>query len=106
MNENELDIKIEVAKQQGLFNEENIDNNKVFDCYGNYFFPTDFSNDEANTILPYRQYEQCQWFSEDKMKDGQVLRFNEKFVDNEPSGEPPREFPKSFQKIVDKSKTL
>ena len=55
MNENELNIKIEVAKQQGLFNEENIDNNKVFDCYGNYFFPTDFSNAEDNTILSITQ---------------------------------------------------
>lgn len=55
MNENELNIKIEVAKQQGLFNEENIDNHKVFDCYGNYFFPTDFSNAEDNTILSITQ---------------------------------------------------
>lgn len=55
MNENELDIKIEIAKQQGLFNENSIDNNKVFDCYGNYFFPTDFSNTEDNTILSITQ---------------------------------------------------
>lgn len=55
MNENKLDIKIEIAKQQGLFNEQDIDNNKVFDCYGNYFFPTDFSNTEDNTILSITQ---------------------------------------------------
>ena len=51
MNENELNIKIEIAKQQGLFNKKNNDNNELFDCYGNYCFPTDFSNSEDNTIL-------------------------------------------------------
>ena len=51
MNENELDAKIELAKQQGLFKDNSIDNNNVFDCYGNYYFPTDFSNSEDNTIL-------------------------------------------------------
>ena len=51
MDDNELNIKIEVAKQQGLFNEKNINNCKVFDCYGNYFFPTDFSISEDNTIM-------------------------------------------------------
>ena len=55
MDDNELNIKIEVAKQQGLFNEKNINNSKVFDCYGNYFFPTDFSNTEDNTILSITQ---------------------------------------------------
>ena len=55
MDDNELNIKIEVAKQQGLFNEKNINNCKVFDCYGNYFFPTDFSISEDNTILSIDQ---------------------------------------------------
>lgn len=55
MSEKELNIKIEIAKQQSFFNEENIINNNVFDRYGNYFFPTDFSNAEDNTILSITQ---------------------------------------------------
>ena len=48
---------IEKAIEYGLFGEEQSSNeNQVFDFYGNYSFPTDFSNSESNTILSISQY--------------------------------------------------
>lgn len=55
MNENELAKKVEIAKRYELFNEKIINDNMVFDCYGNYYFPTDFSITENNTILSVTQ---------------------------------------------------
>lgn len=51
-----LQKNIELAIENGLFNSEKTDDNQVFDFYGNYNFPTDFSNSEGNTILSVSQY--------------------------------------------------
>ena len=51
-----LQENIELAIKKGLFNSEKTDDNQVFDFYGNYRFPTDFSNSEENTILSVSQY--------------------------------------------------
>lgn len=44
--------KIDFAIQEGLFESQNNieEKYKIFDQYGNYYFPTDFSNSEWNTI--------------------------------------------------------
>ena len=49
--------KIDVAIQDGLFGDApyNLDDIQVFDSYGNYCFPTDFSNSEGNTIVSILQ---------------------------------------------------
>lgn len=52
-----LQKKIETAIEKGLFdNEKRTEKNQIFDFYGNYCFPTDFSNSEENTILSVSQY--------------------------------------------------
>ena len=52
-----LQEKIEIAIEKGLFDNEKItEKNQIFDFYGNYCFPTDFSNSEENTILSVSQY--------------------------------------------------
>lgn len=47
-----LKEKINIAIQKGLFDttNRNEQNNQVFDLYGNYSFPTDFSKVGGNTI--------------------------------------------------------
>ena len=52
-----LQKNIEIAIEKGLFDsEKRSEENQVFDFYGNYCFPTDFSNSEGNTILSVSQY--------------------------------------------------
>ncbi|MDD2493223.1 MAG: hypothetical protein PHY83_04705 [Bacilli bacterium] len=47
-----LEKNIEIAIENDLFSQdENSNENKIFDTYGNYYFPTDFSNTEENSIL-------------------------------------------------------
>ena len=51
-----LQKNIETAIEQGLFDREKKDEKKqIFDSYGNYSFPTDFSNSKNNTILSVLQ---------------------------------------------------
>ena len=52
-----LQKNIEIAVEKGLFDKEKrTEENQIFDFYGNYSFPTDFSNCEGNTILSVSQY--------------------------------------------------
>ena len=52
---NNLEKNINLAKEFGLFEHSNSNKNQTFDCYGNYYFPTDYSNCEENTILSLAQ---------------------------------------------------
>lgn len=48
----DLEKSIKEAIDNGLFSSKNKSNeNNIFDIYGNYYFPTDFSDDEENSIL-------------------------------------------------------
>ncbi len=47
-----LEKSIKEAIDNGLFSSDNKSNeNNIFDVYGNYYFPTDFSDNEENSIL-------------------------------------------------------
>lgn len=55
---NNLDKNIEIALNAGLFSQpenETANENIIFDTYGNYYFPTDFSSNEKNSILSVSQ---------------------------------------------------
>lgn len=47
-----LEKNIKMALENDLLSQdENSNENKIFDTYGNYYFPTDFSNAEENSLL-------------------------------------------------------
>lgn len=51
-----LQNNIEIAIEKGLFDTDaSEDKKQIFDLYGNYSFPTDFSNSKNNTILSVSQ---------------------------------------------------
>ena len=55
-NMDNLEKNIEIAIKNDLFSQtENNNENRIFDAYGNYYFPTDFSNTEENSILSISQ---------------------------------------------------
>lgn len=51
-----LEKNIEIAKDNGLFSQTEFNNeNRIFDAYGNYYFPTELFNTEENSILSISQ---------------------------------------------------
>ena len=56
MTMDNLEKNIEIAIANELFSQNEKGNeNRIFDTYGNYYFPTDYSNAEENSILSIAQ---------------------------------------------------